>query len=155
MNIRKQYSCTSQLIVTAWCNTELEADLSEYLFIIKSTACFLHTLVQLWTYLILIGHIWTHLMQWIWFMAHPGRSLSMAIFCNPLEMLHPGVGGDGTRSEGMLICMLDGFVNAPCTSLSILGNGPSLEVALWGHKWKISLKMNTYPKYLLYLCRTP
>lgn len=63
-------------------------------------------------------------------MAYPGRSLSMDIFCNPVEMLHPGVGGEGTRSEGTFICTFGGFVNAPCTSLNILGNGPSLEAAL-------------------------
>lgn len=69
--------------------------------------------------------------------SYPERSLSMTIFCRPVEMLQPAsAGGDPMWSEDcpVVIWTLDGFSRAVFTSRRILGRGPSLEAALWGKR---------------------
>lgn len=67
--------------------------------------------------------------------SYPDKSLSMTIFCRPVEMLQPAsAGGEPILSEDWtgFIWTLDGLVSAVVTSLRILGRGPSLEAELCG-----------------------
>lgn len=66
-------------------------------------------------------------------MSHPERSLSMTIFCRPVEMLQlASAGGEAMCSADCpgVIWTHDGFDRAVFTSRRILGRGPSLDVAL-------------------------
>lgn len=65
--------------------------------------------------------------------SYPERSLSMTIFCRPVEMLQPAsAGGEPMCSDDCpgVIWTLDGLDRAAFTSRRILGRGPSLEAAL-------------------------
>lgn len=66
--------------------------------------------------------------------SYPERSLSMTIFCRPVEMLQPAsAGGEFTCSEDCpgVIWKLDGFERAVFTSRRILGKGPNFDATLW------------------------
>lgn len=77
--------------------------------------------------------------------SYPERSLSMTIFCRPVEMLQPAsAGGEPICSEDCpgVIWTLDGLDRAVFTSRRILGRGPSLEAALCEDGGTIKFKPN-------------
>ena len=78
-------------------------------------------------------HICVCVLEEVFNMSYPESSLSMTIFCRPVEMLQPASGGGEPESseEGPgVIWTQDGLDRAELTSRRILGRGPSLEATL-------------------------